>query len=66
MNMATFPTWHPKNMADIVPGLEEAGVDLLTRLLTYNPDQRIDGKDALQHPYFAGLDASWTAKFQVR
>jgi len=61
----TFPQWSPKQMASIVPGLDEHGVDLLTRLLTYEPNHRISGKDALQHPYFADLDASWKAKFQT-
>ena len=55
----------PQEMSHIVPGLDALGVDLLARLLTYEPNKRISGKDALQHPYFADLDASWKAKFQV-
>jgi len=60
----TFPGWAPKTMSTIVPGLDPQGVDLLTRMLTYEPNQRISGKDALQHPYFADLDAAWKAKFK--
>ena len=29
--------------------LTEAGLDLLSRLLTYDPSQRISADDALQH-----------------
>lgn len=47
----TFPKWAPKDMAEIVPGLEPAGVDLLQRMLTYEPNARISGKDALSHPF---------------
>ena len=51
-------------MSAFVPG-NPTRVDLLTRLLTYDPNKRISGKDALQHPYFADLNASWKAQFQV-
>jgi serine/threonine protein kinase len=61
----TFPQWNPKAMGSIVPGLDEQGVDLLAQMLTYEPNKRISGKDALHHPYFADLDASWKAKFQA-
>merc|ERR1711934_504896 len=57
----TFPQWAPKDISAIDAGkgdkndtvgarLDAHGVDLLTRILTYEPNQRISGKDALQHP----------------
>lgn len=33
--------------------LSEAGVDLLNKLLTYDPEQRITARQALRHPYFS-------------
>ena len=36
--------------------LNDDGVDLLEDLLTYDPRERIVGKDALEHPYFDTLD----------
>ncbi|ORZ02605.1 Pkinase-domain-containing protein [Syncephalastrum racemosum] len=33
--------------------LTEAGMDLLSRMLTYNPAERITAEDALNHPYFS-------------
>ncbi|EFN52944.1 hypothetical protein CHLNCDRAFT_32311, partial [Chlorella variabilis] len=34
------------------PHLSDAGIDLLNRLLTYDPDKRITARQALRHPYF--------------
>ncbi|KAI9312454.1 kinase-like domain-containing protein [Dichotomocladium elegans] len=35
------------------PYLTEAGMDLLARLLAYDPKQRITAEQALKHPYFS-------------
>lgn len=35
--------------------LEETGIELLQRLLMYEPDKRISAADALNHEYFASL-----------
>ncbi|KAG0174869.1 hypothetical protein DFQ28_008580 [Apophysomyces sp. BC1034] len=35
------------------PYLTEAGMDLLSKLLTYDPAKRITAEEALQHPYFS-------------
>jgi serine/threonine protein kinase len=35
-----------------VPTLVEQGCDLLSKLLVFEPGERIDAKDALLHPFF--------------
>ncbi|KZT74725.1 Pkinase-domain-containing protein [Daedalea quercina L-15889] len=35
------------------PHITAAGVDLMSRLLTYDPEMRISAVDALKHPYFS-------------
>lgn len=39
-------------------GLGPEGMDLLIRLIKYEPDHRISAKDAMNHPYFADLPSS--------
>jgi cyclin-dependent kinase 2 len=48
----TFPKWRARVLSELVPTLEPSGVDLLCRMLTYTPQQRITAKAALCHQYF--------------
>ncbi|KPI83365.1 cell division protein kinase 2 cdc2-related kinase (CRK1) [Leptomonas seymouri] len=48
------PEWN--NVLGTVPGYEKlgpAGIDLLEKLLRYEPSERITAADALNHPYFS-------------
>ncbi|EFJ15022.1 hypothetical protein SELMODRAFT_139306 [Selaginella moellendorffii] len=60
---SAFPKWLPKDLATLVPGLEHAGVDLLSKMLCLDPSSRITARAALEHDYFkdaasAGVDPS--------
>ncbi|XP_009993137.1 PREDICTED: cyclin-dependent kinase 1 isoform X2 [Chaetura pelagica] len=54
----TFPKWKPGSLASHVKNLDEDGLDLLSKMLIYDPAKRISGKMALNHPYFDDLDKS--------
>jgi len=47
----------PANLREKYPLASDAALDLLTRMLQFSPDRRIEISVALQHPYFAGFPA---------
>ncbi|KAL8141082.1 hypothetical protein V2J09_007103 [Rumex salicifolius] len=53
-----YPQWEPQDLARAVPSLAPDGVDLLSKMLKYNPGDRISAKVALDHPFFDSLDKS--------
>lgn len=48
----TLPAPHPPQLRQKFPYITTEGIDLLSQLLTYDPEQRISATEALQHPYF--------------
>lgn len=55
---ATFPKWPARSIGRSCPTLDANGVDLLERMLAYEPYKRITSRAAMAHPYFADLDRS--------
>ncbi|KAF3335266.1 cyclin-dependent kinase B1-1 [Carex littledalei] len=53
-----YPQWKPQSLARAVPTLEPEGVDLLSKMLQFDSTERISAKEAMEHPYFDGLDKS--------
>ncbi|KAF2068255.1 hypothetical protein CYY_010420 [Polysphondylium violaceum] len=53
-----FPVHQSHPLSSIVQGLDEKGLALLSRMLQYDPNQRITAAAALKHPYFDGLDSN--------
>lgn len=47
-----FPIWESKSLVELMPEIDPLAVDLLTKMLVYEPSQRISAKAALNHPYF--------------
>ncbi|OVA00700.1 Protein kinase domain [Macleaya cordata] len=56
MNWHEYPQWTPKKLSSAVPNLDNAGLDLLSKMLQYEPAKRISAKKAMEHPYFDELN----------
>lgn len=50
-----FPCWPRQSLSKAVPPLDDAGIDLMEKMLIYQPSKRISCKEALKHPYFDDL-----------
>jgi len=50
-----FPDYPGMPLDKVVRGLDRAGMDLLQRMLEYNPARRISAENALNHAYFKDL-----------
>eukprot|EP00128_Syssomonas_multiformis_P009499 Colp12_sorted_trinity150504_noHs@1351 len=53
----TFTIYPPQPYATIVPRLDSNGIELLSKMLPYEPTARISATEALRHPYFRRLPA---------
>jgi len=54
----TFPKWKAGSLSSMVKNLDKNGLDLLSKMLIYNPPKRISARVAMTHPYFDDLDKS--------
>jgi len=53
----SFPTWSPQPLKNAAKGMDPLGLDLLSKMLVYEPSKRISARDALRHPFFDDLNA---------
>ena len=53
-----FPNWKQNTLAQSVKQIDPQGLDLIQKMLTYDPATRISAKASLHHPYFLDLDKS--------
>jgi serine/threonine protein kinase len=52
---STFPNFRRRNLRDVLPGADPLAIDLIEKMLAYDPAQRISAKEALNHPWFDTL-----------
>ncbi|XP_037957702.1 cyclin-dependent kinase 1-like [Teleopsis dalmanni] len=49
---ATFPCWSSYTLREQLKNISELGIDLLQKMLIYDPFHRFTARDILNHPYF--------------
>jgi len=52
----TFPKWKDNKLRSCVKNIDDDGIDLLQKMLLYDPAYRISTKAIVTHPYFDDLD----------
>lgn len=55
----TFPKWKPKgweNIRNTKQQMGNDGIDMLDKLMTYDPKRRLSARKALAHPYFRDVE----------
>jgi len=50
-----FPKRTPKDLQIFYPASPPDAIDILRQLLTFNPENRINLDDAINHPYFSSM-----------
>eukprot|EP00494_Astrolonche_serrata_P024655 UN24914 len=61
-----FPQWKKQPFKNISNRFCKEAIDLLEKMLEYDPVKRITTKDALNHPYFAGFNSLGERKLKRR
>lgn len=52
-----FPDWDPISLEDdMLPRLDLTGIDLVSKMLLYDPAKRISAMKALEHPFFDDVE----------
>jgi serine/threonine protein kinase len=52
---SAFPFFPAVPLNSVIPGLDNRGIDLLSKMLKYDPSSRITAGEALHSPYFADV-----------
>ncbi|KAK9129144.1 hypothetical protein Sjap_009631 [Stephania japonica] len=54
-----YPQWRRQTLSSVVPNLDDTGLDLLSKMLMYEPSKRISAKKAMEHPFFADINKAY-------
>jgi serine/threonine protein kinase len=51
----SLPKRSKQSFQTLYPNANPVGLDLLNKMLTFNPNSRISAEECINHPYFEGL-----------
>ncbi|KAH8249793.1 hypothetical protein KR032_012379 [Drosophila birchii] len=55
----TFPCWSNNQLTNQLKNLDANGINLIQKMLIYDPVHRISANDILKHPYFDGFESGF-------
>ncbi len=61
----TLPKFRAKGLEAALPGADPQAVDLIKKMLAYDPAARIDAKAALDHPFFDEVRSEMKAECEI-
>lgn len=61
---STFPKFRRKKLSDVIRNADPLVLDLIEKMLEYDPAKRISAKEALEHPYFNELSPEIKSQFR--
>ena len=50
-----FPKFVPTSLNQLIPNASEQAIDLMMKMMIFDPQKRITPQQALKHPYFEGF-----------
>lgn len=53
--LKSLPKRTKQPWSNLFPKANSLALDLLNKMLTFNPDKRYSAKECLEHPYFEGI-----------
>ena len=61
----TFPQWQPQPLTAVKGLTDPLAIDLLCKMLVYEPSKRISAREALMHPYFDEINGNERERMRV-
>lgn len=61
-----FQHKEPQQMSKLIPHCSSDCVDIIVKLLAYDPDDRLSARQAMKHPYFKELRAAEAKEKQAQ